>query len=186
MHSALLAILTSAFTAPEDAVAGSDAAHSSGGLPQLDVSTWPGQVFWLLVTFGILFFLLSRMVLPKIGATIEDRRDRIADDLDVAAQNQQEAEDAVAAYEKGLADARAKAHSIVAATRAEVDAKIAAESADAEAQLAAQLDEAEKRIAAIRAEAQSHVSEIADEVAAVLVAKLTADLTDSRNSEQSA
>ncbi|WP_421792450.1 F0F1 ATP synthase subunit B' [Hyphobacterium sp.] len=163
-----------AFFAPEDAAAGGDA-YGSGGLPQLDISTWPGQIFWLLVTFGLLFFILSNSVLPKIAATIEDRRDRIADDWDAAEQNKRQAEQAAADYEKNLADARAKAHNIVATTRKEVEAEIAEGNREVEKQINSELDAAEERISAMRKDALSHLDDISSELADELVSKLISE-----------
>lgn len=186
MISALLVSFVTVGFAPEDDAHGAaDAAHaSSGGLPQLDMSTWPGQIFWLLVTFGILFFFLSRMVLPKIATTIENRRDRIADDLDAAAQNKQEAEEAVAAYEQQLADARAKAHGIVAKNRAKVEAEIATDSQAADAEVEAQQAAAEERISKMREEALTHVKDVAAETASALVEKLTGDAPDAKTASK--
>lgn len=160
---------------------GADAAHGSGGLPQLDASSWPGQLFWLAVTFGLLFFLLSRVVLPKIATTIESRRDRIADDLDAAAQNKREADEAVAAYERQLADAKAKAHAIAAKNKAKVDAEIAEESEAAEAEVAARQAAAEERITEMRTEALAHVKDVAAETASVLVETLTGTAPDAKS-----
>ena len=99
--------------------------EAAAGLPQLDPTWWPSQLFWLVVTFGVLYWLMAGKFLPAIGAAIEERRDRIADDLDQAAEFRKQAEDAEKAYEQALADAKAKAQAIAADTRAEVDAEIA-------------------------------------------------------------
>ena len=130
-----------------------EAAQASGGLPQLDFSTWSSQIFWLVITFGILYFILSKFILPALSAGITERSDRIADDLDAAARMQREAEQAEADYDRALADARAKAHNIGATTRSSVDAEIAAETEAADADLGRQQAAAETRIASIRAKA---------------------------------
>ena len=184
MISALFAsVLTLGYNA-EDAAHGAEAAHSSSGLPQLEASTWPGQLFWLAVTFALLFILLSRVVLPKIATTIESRRDRIADDLDAAAQNKREAEEAVATYERQLADARAKAHTIAAKNRDKVDAEIAEESQAADAEVANRQADAEARISKMRTEALAHVKDVAAETAAALVEKLTGDAPDAKTTSK--
>jgi len=151
-----------------------EAAHSgsSGGLPQLDFATWPGQIFWLLVTFGVLYLILSRSVLPRIGGVIEDRRDKIADDLDEAARLQRQAEDAGTAYEKSLADARAKAHTIAQDTHDAINAELAQESDAAEAQFAEKATEADARIRAATDAALANVKSVAEETASALVEKL--------------
>ena len=84
-------------------------AEAATGLPQLDTSSWVGQIFWLIITFAVLYFALSRFILPSLRDTISNRSDRIADDLDSATRMKQDAEEAEKAYEQSLRDARAKA-----------------------------------------------------------------------------
>lgn len=145
---------------------------ASGGLPQFDFSTWGSQIFWLVVTFGILYFILARFILPGISTGITERGDRIADDLDAAARMQRDAETAQAEYEKSLADARAKAHNISATTRASVEAEIASEVETAEAEFSRQASAAEARISGIRNEAMRNVGDIAADTTAEIVSKL--------------
>lgn len=149
-----------------------EAASSAGGLPQLDVSTWGSQIFWLFVTFGALYFILAKFILPALASGITDRSDRIADDLDTAARLQREAEEANTAYERSLADARAKAHNISATTRSSVEAEIASEVEAADADLARQQSAAEARIATIRSEAMRKVDDVASGVTAEILSKL--------------
>ena len=145
---------------------------ASGGLPQFDFSTWGGQIFWLVVTFGILYFALSRFILPRLAGGITERGDRIADDLDAAARMQREAETAQSEYEKSFADARAKAHNISATTRASVEAEIDSEIEAADAEMARDQAAAEKRIAGIRTEAMRNVDSLAQDAASEILAKL--------------
>ncbi|MFQ5562613.1 MAG: F0F1 ATP synthase subunit B' [Parvularculaceae bacterium] len=145
---------------------------SSSGLPQLNPAWWPSQIFWLAVTFGALYWLMSSYFLPRIGGMIEERRDRIADDLDQAAEFKQQAEEAQNAYEKALADARAKAQAIAADTRAGVDAEIAAMQAEMEKTLAADVAAAEERIVTMKADAAETVREAAVETARAIVETL--------------
>lgn len=166
-------ILTLTFLAEEAAHAAGEAAHSEGGgLPQMDVSTFPSQIFWLAVTFGLLYWIMSTLVLPRLGAAIEERRDRIADDLDRAAESRRLAEEAEASYNRSLQDARAKAQAIAAATREEVGAEIGAQQKDAEASLAAKTEAAERRIAEMKASAAVKVREAAADTTRAIVEAL--------------
>ena len=149
------------------------AADAAGGLPQFDTAWWGSQIFWLVVTFGVLYFALSRFILPRLGSGISERGDRIADDLDAASRMQQEAEAAETQYQTSLADARAKAHKINATTKSSVDAEIASEVETAEAEFTRQSSAAEARIAKIRAEALRNVDEIAADTASEIVSKLS-------------
>jgi F-type H+-transporting ATPase subunit b len=83
-------------------------AHGKPGLPQLDISTFASQLFWLLISFVILYTVISRVAAPKIGGVIQDRANRIRGDLETAAKAKRDSEAAIAGYEKALADARTR------------------------------------------------------------------------------
>ncbi len=149
-----------------------DTAGAASGLPQLDPTWWPSQLFWLAVTFGFLYWLMSAKFLPALGAAIEERRDRIADDLDQASEFKRQAEEAEAAYNKSLSDAKARAQSIAADTRAEVDKEIVAMQAETGKALDAQIAAAEARIADMKAQAAAKVREAASDAAGAIVETL--------------
>ena len=155
--------------AAQAATAAEEGAHSSGGLPQLDIATFPSQIFWLLVTLVVLYLLFTRIALPRIGGVIEERHDAIEDDLDRAAEYKRRAEEAEKAYEQALADARAEAQRIAEAARKEIQAEIDAAIAKADAEIAARTAESEKRLAEIRDQARDAVAEVAGDVAVALV-----------------
>ncbi|GGC95488.1 F0F1 ATP synthase subunit B' [Aquisalinus flavus] len=160
------------------AFAPGEAAESSGGLPQMDVSTYPSQLFWLALTFGILYWLMDRVFLPKLGGIIEERRNRIADDYDKAAEFKREAGEAEEAYRKALADARAKAASIAAETRASLDEEIAGMQADMDETLNQQIAAAEARIAQMQTAAEAKVREAAIETTKAVVQVLIDEQPD--------
>ncbi|WP_425410973.1 F0F1 ATP synthase subunit B [Hyphococcus sp.] len=166
--SVLASLLTAAAAAPADA----HGEASSAGLPQLDPAWWPSQLFWLVVTFGVLYWLMAGRFLPSLGGAIEERRDRIADDLDQASEFKRQADEAEAAYNKALADARAKAQSIAADTRADVDKEIAALQAETDEALDNQLDAAEARIAKMKTDAAEKVREAARDTTRAVVEAL--------------
>ena len=145
---------------------------ASGGLPQFEASTFPSQLFWLVATFLILYWFMSSVALPKIGGVIEERSDRMADDLDKAAELNAQAEQAKETYEKALADAKAKASSIAAETRKDIDAEIAKLQAETDERLAAKVAEAEARIAAAQENVGEQMRLAAVDVAGSLVAAL--------------
>lgn len=158
--------------APATHAAAEYAEHASGVFPPFDASTFPSQLFWLAITFGILYFAMSRFVLPKIGSAIEERRDRIADDIDAAQQAKAEADAAEQAYEKALADARSKAHGIAADTRKALDKELAKDSAAVEAELAEKQQAAEAAIRKAKEKAFAEVNAIASSTAAAIAASL--------------
>lgn len=145
---------------------------SAGTFPPFDPSTFASQLFWLTITFGVLYFLLSLWILPRIGSAIEERRDRIADDLDAAAQMKAQADEAERAYEKSLADARAKAQATAEAARADMDRDIAEEIAQIDRELAARSQAAEDRIRESKTKALAEVRTIAASAASGIVARI--------------
>lgn len=150
-----------------------DAAYAGeAAFPPFDPTYFASQLFWLAITFGVLYVLLSRWVLPRIGGAIEERRDRIADDLDAAAQMKSQGDDAVKAYERSLADARAKAQSVAAEAKADADKKIGEEMKRVDAELEAEQDEAEARIREMRENALTELDSIAAGAAAAVAEQL--------------
>ena len=159
------------------------AAGSGGhavGMPQLDVTTWPNQIFWLLVTLAAIYFLLTRIALPRIGAVLADRKGTITNDLAAAEELKQKARKAEKAYDEALAKARADAGRIVAEARAAIQKDLDAAIARADAQIAAKSAESERRVAEIRDGALAAVTEVAKDTAKEIVAAL-GDTADTRS-----
>ncbi len=157
-----------------------EAGHEASGVfPPFDASSFPSQLFWLAITFGVLYLFMSRVVLPRVGGAIERRTNKITQDLEDAARLNDEATDAQRALEVKLAEARARARETAAKTKAEIDSEIAAETAKVEAEVEAKIASAATRIAQSQAEAMKKVEETATTVASALVNKLTGlDVSD--------
>lgn len=149
------------------------AAEDKGGLPQLDVATFPTQIFWLIVSFVILYMFMARVVVPRIADVLEERQDRIADDLETAERFKEEAEDVKAGYEKTLADSREKAQSLFRETHEILVKEQAAAEAEAAEKVAATIKEAEARIAQQKDGALENLRVVASDTAAAAMSKLT-------------
>ena len=147
-------------------------------MPQLEVSTFVPQLFWLAITFGLLFLLMWKVGLPRVGGLIEARRKRIDDDLARAAQLKDEAEAALAAYQQTLATARAQAQAAVK----ETTDRLAAEAAERRRQLgeslAQQVAAAERDIVAAKQRALTEMHEVAVEVARSVTEKIIGTAAD--------
>src|SRR6185312_10941342 len=141
-------------------------------MPQLNPLDWGPQLIWLLITFGILYVLMLKVALPRIGAVIEARADRIAKDLAEADRLRRQTEEAIAAYEQALAEAKQKAHAIVDDGRAKLKDETAKERAKLEADLARRSAEAEARINAAKTSAMKDVNAVAADVATDIVRRL--------------
>ncbi len=142
------------------------------GLPQLCGGWFANQIFWLVVTMVVVYFILSRVALPRIGAVLAERAGTISKDIAAAEVLKQKAKDAEAAYDKALADARVAAGKIIAEAKAEIQAGLDAELKKADTRIAKKSAESEKAIGEIRAGAVKSVAEVAKDTAAALVTAL--------------
>lgn len=149
-------------------------AEKSGGsgMPQLDFSTFPNQIFWLLVAIGAIYYVLSRIALPRIAAVLAERKGTITNDLMAAEDLKAQAEEAEEAYQKALSEARAEAHRIAGEARAEIQAELDIATQKADAEIAARAAESEKAIAEIREGAVASVQEVATQTTADVLGAL--------------
>jgi F-type H+-transporting ATPase subunit b len=144
--------------------------HSA--FPPFQSEHFPSQLLWLTIFFVLLYVLMSRIALPRIGSILEERSKRIGDDLAAAERLKEQSNAAHAAYEKSLADARARAQLIASSTREQQAAEAEAVHKRLEAQLHDRLTAAEQSIAATRASAMGNVRSIAADTASAIVERL--------------
>ncbi len=164
----------------EDAVhaAAADAAahggeHAAGGaFPPFDSSLFASQLIWFAITFGLLYVVVSRFILPRVGSVIERRAGAMRHDLDQAAQKSADAEEARAEMERAIAKARADARAMVDAARADMMAKLTAEQEAAEKRLAERIAAAEGRVDAARQKTLAEVPALAEGLAREIADKL--------------
>ena len=143
-----------------------------GGFPPFNAQSFPSQLVWLVITFVLLYALMAKWALPRVAGVIEKRQKVIADDLGEAARLKQQSDEAVAAYEKALADARARAQAIANETRERQAKEAEAARKSIGDELNAKLAEADKTIAATKQAAMSNVQGIATGAAAAIVERL--------------
>jgi F-type H+-transporting ATPase subunit b len=141
-------------------------------MPQLNPLDWAPQLIWLAITFSILYLLMKRVALPKIGSVIEARASRISGDLEAADKLRRQTEEAIAAYEQALAEAKARAHGIAEDARSRLKEEVAAERAALDRELARKSEEAEARIQQAKISALKDVNAVAVETAAEIVQRL--------------
>lgn len=149
-----------------------DAGGGAIGLPQLCPDWMGNQIVWLVIALIVIFFILSRIALPRIAAVLAERQGTITNDLAAAEDLKEKASDAEDAYNKALADARAQAQEIIAEAKAEINAELEEATRKADAEIAAKAAEGEKAIADIRANAMESVKEVAKDTAKELVAAM--------------
>ena len=141
--------------------------------PPFDKATFGPQLIWLALTFGFLYFMLARRLLPRVSKVIEGRAEGIRKDLAEAEHLKSETESSLRGYEQALATAKANAAGIAKAQRDALTAETDRERAAVDAQMAAKVADAEKRIAASKTTALSAISGVATETVGAIVAKLT-------------
>ncbi|HPN05928.1 MAG TPA: ATPase [Hyphomonadaceae bacterium] len=152
------------------------AEHASGsGFPPFDqiATTGVSQIFWLILTFAVLYFTVANIFLPKIRKAVEDRDGAIKRDVAEAAALSAKADESVKQFEAQIAAARANARDTASKAKAEADAKNAAATAAKEAELNSRLAAAEARISETRTKAMANVSAVAEDAAAAIAERLT-------------
>ena len=154
-------------------------------MPQFEqADTFVSQLFWLVITFGVLYLVLRYALLPRIADVLESRQDRIANDLEEAEKLKRESEDALQAYEAALATARAHAQEMAAVAKAEATKDADRRSAELEAKLAEDIKTAEVRIQEVRSEALTGIRTVVQETAQAITAKLIGVDVDAGSAEK--
>lgn len=148
------------------------ASEHGGGFPPFQKDTFASQLIWLAITFIALYMLMSRIALPRVGAILEGRRQQIDGDIAQAERFKAQSDEAIAVYEKALADARNRAQTLANDTREKSRAEAEAARKSLDATLHEKIASAERTIAARQADAMRNVQSIAAEAAAAIVERL--------------
>lgn len=147
-----------------------DAAH--GAFPAFDATMFPSHLFWLAISFGLLYLIVERFVVPRVGGIVDDRNGRIANDVGEATRLSRETDEMIAAYEAELAAARQRAYGIAQARRDELKTEQAQRQAEIEAALNQRIMQSEREIARRRDVALADVDAIAAEAAQAIVSRI--------------
>lgn len=148
-------------------------------MPQIEqvASTYASQAFWLLIVFGLLYFVIARGMLPKVGRVIDNRQARITGDLAAAQTAREAAVAAQAGWEASLARAHEQARATIAELTSKAQAEQSARLAAADAELGTKLSKAEQDLAQARSKALGEIDTVAAEAAAQIVERLTGQPT---------
>jgi F-type H+-transporting ATPase subunit b len=149
-----------------------EAAEHKAGMPQLDPSHFASQIFWLVVSFALLYFLMSRVALPRIAGVIEQRDQRIKSDLDRAEKVKADADAALATYQKTISDTRAKAQAELQQGQAAIAAETARRDAEFGKRMAERTKAAEDGIAQAKTRALADLRSVGAEVTNSVLAKV--------------
>ena len=143
------------------------------GLPQLDITTWPSQIFWLIVLFAIGYVIMSRIVTPRIGTVLEERRKRLDGDLAKAREASDDAAKIRAGYEETLETARSEAAAYAKDAAVKATQNLDAANAKLSKKLATKAQAAEAKLATARAEAMESLNAVAVDAAIAATQHLT-------------
>lgn len=143
------------------------------GFPPFQAQSFGPQLLWFAIAFGLLYYLMSKIALPKVGAVLEDRQRRIARELDEAQALRAQSEQAEAEFERSLAEARERAKRIAQETRDKLSAESEASRKALEQELSQKIAAAEATIRSRTEEAMSNVRAIAADAATAIVERLT-------------
>ena len=144
----------------------------SGGMPQLNPEFWVSQIFWLTLTFGVLYVILSKLILPKISANLESRKSQISDNIEAADKSREESEAKLKEFEEIISKSKNEAKNIYNQAREKVLKDIKAKSEVLDKQIDDEIKKAEDEINHLKKEAPTKINKIAIETASELTQKL--------------
>tara|TARA_Y100000591_G_C21777227_1_gene669003 strand:+ start:294 stop:884 length:591 start_codon:yes stop_codon:yes gene_type:complete len=159
-------------------------AAESEGMPQLDPEFWISQIFWLIITFGILYIVLSKLILPKISANLELRRSQISDNIEAAEKQREESEIKLKEFDEIISKSKIEAKNIIMEARDKALKDINSKKKILEEQIDEEIKKVESEILELRKNAPSKINKIAIETSAELIERLIG--TEINNSSISA
>ena len=159
-------------------------AAESGGMPQLNPEFWVSQIFWLILTFGILYGILSKFILPKISANLESRKTQISDNIEAADRQRKESEIKLKEYDDIILKSKIEANNLYNKAREKALKDINLKKSVLEKQIDEEINNTEEEINKLRMEAPQKITQIAKETSSELIQKLIG--TEINNSSISA
>lgn len=154
-------------------------AAESGGMPQLNPEFWISQIFWLIITFGILFIVLTKVILPKISDNLETRKSQILENIETADKQKEESKKKIDEYEKIILDSKLKAKSYFNEAREKILDDINKKRAALEKDLDEEIDEVEKELSDLKNKSGEKINKIAAETSAELIKELIGEEVNS-------
>ena len=159
-------------------------AAESGGMPQLNPEFWISQIFWLTLTFGILYIVLSKLILPKISANLELRKSQIQENIEAAEKQRKDSESKLKEYEEIIIKSKSEAKNIFKETREKTIKDINSKREVLEKQIDEEINKAEKEINELKKTAPEKINQIAIETSSEILKNLMG--TEINNSSISA
>ena len=147
-------------------------AAESGGMPQLNPEFWISQIFWLTLTFGTLYVVLSKLILPKISDNLESRKSQILENIEAAEKQRENSEEKLKEYEEIVSKSKIEAKNIFNQAREKVLKDISAKKEVLDKQIDDEIGKAEQEIKVLQSSAAEKINKIAIETSSELIQKL--------------
>jgi F-type H+-transporting ATPase subunit b len=147
-------------------------AAESGGMPQLNPEFWVSQIFWLTITFGILYFVLSKLILPKISSNLESRKSQISDNIEAADRQREESEKKLKEYEQIISTSKIEAKNLFSQAREKALKDINVKREILNKQIDEEIKKAENEINQLRKKAPEKINKIAVDTSSEIIQKL--------------
>ena len=147
-------------------------AAESGGMPQLNPEFWISQIFWLTLTFGILYIVLSKLILPKISANLELRKSQIQENIEAAEKQRESSEAKFKEYEDIISKSKLEANNIFKEARENVIKEINTKKETLDKQIDEEIKKAEREISVFKKSAPEKINKIAKETTSEILKKL--------------
>jgi len=144
----------------------------SGGMPQLNPEFWFSQIFWLIITFGILFIILSKLILPKISETLEVRKSQISENIEAAEKEREESENKIKEYEKIILDSKTEAKNYFNKAREKILKDIDKKKEILESEINEEINKAEIEISELVSNSPEKINKIAAVTSSDLIKQL--------------
>ena len=144
----------------------------SGGMPQLNPEFWISQIFWLTITFGILYLILSKIILPKISSNLELRKSQIQENIEVADKQREDSESKLKEYENIILKSKLEAKNIFKEKREKAIKNINSKKETLENQIDEEIKKAEQEINALKKTAPEKINKIAIETSSEILKNL--------------
>ena len=147
-------------------------AAESGGMPQLNPEFWISQIFWLILTFGTMYVVLSKFILPKISNNLESRKSQILENIEAAEKQREDSEAKLKKYDEILLKSKSEAKTMFNQTREKALKDIIAKKEVLDQQIDDEINKAEKEIEVLRVSAPDKINKIAIETSSEILEKL--------------
>jgi len=148
---------------------------AEAGMPQLDPTYWASQGFWLILIFTLLYLALSKLFIPKIKNSIDDRENRIKDDLDEAQKLKEVAEEKLKEYEISIENAKKDVQKILFESKNKLNSEIQKKKKTFKKEIETEIDNAEKEIESFKKDSLESISKISEEITSKIIENISGE-----------